>query len=149
MRQTDYMTGGEDFQHMLAAHFMQTRVYYYPETAKGDKLATAITMGGFGSVPIIDQDKKLLGIVSEFDLLNAIIGGKPLEAITAREVMSKDPIFVLDYSPCEEVIALLQEKHLTRVPVVNKDGKLIGIVSRTDILHGYLKSRENPPPWWA
>lgn len=143
------MTGGEDFQHMLAAHFMQSNVYYYPRDATGDKLATAITMGGFGSVPIVNRGKKLLGIVSEFDLLKAIIGGKALEDITAGEVMSKTPHSVFDYTPCEEVIALLQEKHLTRVPVVNKDNKLVGIVSRTDILHGYLKSRESPPSWWS
>lgn len=149
MRQTDYMTGGEDFQHMLAAHFMQTTVYYYPANAKGDKLATAITMGGFGSVPIVDQDKKLLGIVSEFDLLEAIIKGKSLDNITAEEIMSKAPHTVFDYTPFEEVITLLQKKHLIRVPVVNKDSTLVGILSRTDILHGYLKSKENPPPWWS
>lgn len=149
MRQTDYMTGGEDFQHMLAAHFMQNNVYYYPLDATGDKLATAMTMGGFGSLPIVDDDKKLLGIVSEFDLLKTITEGKTLKGITAGEIMSKGPHSVFDYTPCEEVIALLQEKRLIRVPVVNKDGKLVGILSRTDILHGYLKSKESPPPWWA
>lgn len=149
MRQTDYMTGGEDFQHMLAAHFMQTRVYYYPENARGDKLATTITMGGFGSVPIVDQDKKLLGIVSEFDLLTVIIGGKELKDIVAGEIMTREPHVVFDYTPCEEVIALLQEKRLIRVPVVNKDNTLVGILSRTDILHGYLKSKEHPPSWWS
>jgi len=149
MRQIDYMLGGEDFKNMIAAHFMQTDVYYYPLKATGDKLATAITMGGFGSVPIVDEKKNLVGIVSEFDLLGAIMGGKELEKVTAEEIMTKEPISIVEVASSGDVIALLQEKRLLRVPVVDKDGKLLGVVSRKDILQGYLKSRENPPPWWS
>ncbi|MFQ5579716.1 MAG: HPP family protein [Nitrospiria bacterium] len=149
MRQIDYMVGGEDFSKMLAAHFMQGDVYYYPGDATGDKLATAITIGGFGSVPIVDQGKKLIGIVSEFDLLEAILGGKDLEAITAEEIMTKAPISVLEFASSVDVITLLNEKHLIRVPVVDKKGVLVGILSRRDILQGYLKSREKGSPWWS
>ncbi|MFQ5597532.1 MAG: HPP family protein [Nitrospiria bacterium] len=149
MRQIDYMLGGEDFKNMLAAHFMQTDVYYYPRKATGDKLATAITMGGFGSVPIVDEGKKLVGIVSEFDLLEAIMGGNELDKVTAEEIMTKEPVSIVEYATSGDLIGLLQEKRLLRVPVVDKKGKLVGIVSRKDILQGYLKSREAPPPWWS
>jgi len=149
MRQIDYMVGGEDFSKMLAAHFMQADVYYFPESATGDKLATAITMGGFGSVPIVDKGKKLIGIVSEFDLLEAISNEKELEEITAKEVMTRDPVSVLEFAVSGDVIALLNEKHLIRVPVVDKDCVLVGILSRRDILKGYLKSREKTSPWWS
>ncbi len=148
MRRVDYMVGGEDFKKMSAAHFMQTDVYYYPKNATGDKLATAITMGGFGSVPIVDQGKKLVGIVSEFDLLKAIMNGRELEKVTAEEIMTSNPISVFEDTPSDAVIQLLQEKHLIRVPVIDKNGTLIGLVARRDILQGYLKSKESPPPWW-
>ncbi len=143
------MTGGEDFQHMLAAHFMQTNVYYFLQNTPGDKLATAITMGGMGSLPIVNHSKKLVGIVSEFDLLNAIMLGKALKEITAKMVMTPTPIVTFDYTPVEEVIHLLQTKRLIRVPVTNKEGKLVGIVSRKDILVAYLKAKELPLPWWS
>ncbi len=143
------MVGGEDFSKMLAAHFMQADVYYYSGSATGDKLATAITMGGFGSVPIVDKEKKLIGIVSEFDLLEAISKGKELQKITAEEIMTKTPISVLEFTASGDVIALLNEKHLIRVPVVDKDCVLVGILSRRDILEGYLKSREKTSPWWS
>jgi CBS domain-containing protein len=149
MRRIDYMLGGEDFKKMTAAHFMQTDVYYYAKNSSGDKLATAITMGGFGSVPIVDKGKKLVGIVSEFDLLKAIMGGKDLEKLAAEDIMTENPISVTEETRSESVIELLQEKHLIRVPVIDKAGTLIGIVARRDILQGYLKSRENPPPWWT
>lgn len=148
MRRVDYMLGGEDFKKMSASHFMQTDVYYYPKSATGDKLATAITMGGFGSVPIVDKGKKLVGIVSEFDLLRAIINGRELEKVTAEEIMTSNPISVAEETPSEAIIQLLQEKHLIRVPVVDKNGALMGVVARRDILQGYLKSKESPPPWW-
>lgn len=148
MRRVDYMLGGEDFKKMSAAHFMQTDVYYYPKNATGDKLATAITMGGFGSVPIVDKGKRLVGIISEFDLLKAITSGKELEKITAEEIMTVSPICVTEETLSEEIIQLLQEKHLIRVPVVDKNGTLVGVVARRDILQGYLKSKESPPPWW-
>ncbi|MCG3111868.1 MAG: CBS domain-containing protein [Candidatus Manganitrophus sp.] len=148
MRRVDYMLGGEDFKKMSAAHFMQTDVYYYPKNATGDKLATAITMGGFGSVPIVDKGKRLVGIISEFDLLKAITSGKELEKVTAEEIMTVSPICVTEETLSEEIIQLLQEKHLIRVPVVDKNGTLVGVVARRDILQGYLKSKESPPPWW-
>lgn len=148
MRRVDYMLGGEDFKKMSASLFMQTDIYYYPKNATGDKLATAVTMGGFGSVPIVDQGKKLVGIVSEFDLLKAIREGRELEKVTAEEIMTPNPISVTEETPSEAIIQLLQEKHLTRVPVVDKNGILVGVVARRDILQGYLKSKESPPPWW-
>lgn len=112
MRRVDYMVGGEDFKKMTAAHFMQTDIYYYPKKATGDKLATAVTMGGFGSIPIVDEEKRLVGIVSEFDLLNAIVSGRELEKVTAEEIMTPDPFCVKEEAPSEEIIRLLQEKHL-------------------------------------
>lgn len=148
MRRVDYMLGGEDFNKMTAANFMQTDVYYYPKNSTGDKLATAITMGGFGSVPIVDKGKKLVGIVSEFDLLKAIMSGKNLEEVTAEQIMTAEPVSVRETTPSLEIIDLLQQKHLIRVPVVDGNGTLAGVVARRDILQGYLKSRETPPPWW-
>lgn len=62
--------------------------------------------------------------------------------------MTVSPICVTEETLSEEIIQLLQEKHLIRVPVVDKNGTLVGVVARRDILQGYLKSKESPPPWW-
>jgi CBS domain-containing protein len=53
--------------------------------------------------------------------------------------MSRDVKFVREDSSVDEIIRLLENDHLIRVPVV-KDGKLTGIVARRDILFGYIKS---------
>jgi CBS domain-containing protein len=145
MRRVDYMIGPRDFATLKAKQFMQDVVSYYEAEDTGDRLAGAITEGGFGSVPILAKDGKVLGVVSEFDLLKAIKEGKELSKVTAGEIMTKGAISVTPDTPATEIIDLLQSKHLIRVPVVDAEGKLVGIVARRDILLGYLRATK--PIW--
>ena len=145
MRRVDYMVGARDFPTLKAEVFMQDVVSYYQVEDTGDRLAGAITECGFGSVPILASDGKVMGIVSEFDLLKAIMEGKELSKVTAGDVMTKGAISVTRDTPAMEIIHLLQSKHLIRVTVVDADGKLVGIVSRRDILLGYLRATK--PIW--
>jgi CBS domain-containing protein len=124
---------------------MQDVVSYYHVEDTGDKLAGVMAEGGFGSVPILAADGKLVGIVSEFDLLQVITEGKELATVTAGEIMTKDPITVNQDTPARDIVRLLQEKHLIRVPVVDGEGKLTGVVARRDILEGYLRATK--PVW--
>jgi CBS domain-containing protein len=145
MRRVDYMIGPQEFALLKAEQFMQDVVSYYRVEDTGDKLAGAITEGGFGSVPILANDGKVIGIVSEFDLLGAITDGKELSQVTAGEIMTKDISSVNPDTPVLEVIQLLQSKHLIRIPVVVANGSLVGIVARRDILLGYLRATK--PIW--
>lgn len=145
MRRVDYMIGTRDFPTLKAEHFMQDVVSYHHLEDTGDRLAGAITEGGFGSVPILAKDGKVLGIVSEFDLLKAIMEGKELSKVTAGDIMTKGAISVTRDTPVMEIIHLLQSKHLIRVAVVDAEGKLVGIVARRDILLGYVRATK--PIW--
>ena len=97
-------------------------------------------MEGFGSVPIVDDNNKLLGIVSEFDLLASLRRGKVLEDVTAGDILTANPISVTKDTDVMTLVDVLQNNHLIRVPVLDNVGKLIGIVSRRDLLRGYLQS---------
>jgi len=143
MRRVDYMVGARDFKTLKAEQFMQDVVTYYHVEDTVDRLAGAMSECGFGSVPILATDGKLVGIVSEFDLLKAIEGGKEMAKVTAGEVMTKDPITVTRNTLAMEIVHLLQEKHLIRTPVVDADGKLVGVVSRRDIIQGYLRATKS------
>ena len=145
MRRVEHMIGPHDFAALKAEQFMQNVVSYYHAEDTGDRLAGAITEGGFGSVPILAGDGKVLGIVTEFDLLKAIKEGKELWKVTAGEIMTKGAISVTQDTLAMEIIQLLQGKHLIRVAVVDAEGKLVGVVSRRDILIGYLKATK--PIW--
>jgi CBS domain-containing protein len=145
MRRVDYMIGPKDFATLKAEQFMQDVVSYYQVEETGDKLAGAITEGGFGSVPILAKDGTVVGIVSEFDLLKAITEGKELSKVTAGEMMTKGNISVTKDTSATEIIRLLQSQHLIRVAVVDAQGKLLGVVARRDILLGYLRATK--PIW--
>ena len=145
MRRVSYMVGTRDFSTLQAEQFMQDVVSYYHVDDSGERLAEAMTDGGFGSVPILEKDQKVIGIVSEYDLLKAIMEGKELAKVTAREIMTKNPITVNQDMPATEIMRLLEEKHFIRMPVVDDEGKLAGVVSRRDIIEGYL--RVSKPIW--
>ena len=145
MRRIAYMVGARDFSTLIADQFMQDVVSYYRVEDTGDRLAGAMAEGGFGSVPILAPDGKVVGIVSEFDLLKAIMDNKELAKVTAGEIMTKDPITVTQDTSAVDIIRLLQTKHLIRMPVVDAEGKLAGVVSRRDILEGYLRATK--PVW--
>ena len=142
MRRVDYMVGARDFKTLEAEQFMQDVVTSFRVEDTVDRLAGAMSEGGFGSVPILAKDGKLVGIVSEYDLLEAIEEGKEMTKVTAGEIMVKDPITVARNTPAMEIIHLLQERHFIRTPVVDADGKLAGVVSRRDIIQGYLRANK-------
>ncbi|MGD9850901.1 MAG: CBS domain-containing protein [Nitrospirales bacterium] len=104
------------------------------------KMLASDMMEGFGSVPIIDGSSKLVGIVSEFDLLKALRKGKNLDEVLAGEIMTANPVSVTQDTNVLTLMDVLQNNHLIRVPVVDSTGKLIGIVARRDLLRGYLQT---------
>lgn len=145
MRRIDHMKGVKDFAALKAEQFMEDVVSYYQVEDTGFKLAAAIAESGFGSVPILSKDGKVLGIVSEYDLLKAIMEGKELSKVTAGEIMTKGAISVTKDATATEIIQLLHSKHLIRVAVVDAEGRLVGIVARRDILLGYIRATN--PIW--
>jgi CBS domain-containing protein len=127
------------FGHLTVGAIMEKEVQSANKETEAEMLASFM-MDGFGSVPIIDGQNKLLGIVSEFDLLTALRKGKRLNEVTAGEIMTPNPLSVTHDTNVITLIDVLQNNHLIRVPVVDSGGKLIGIVARRDLLRGYLQS---------
>ena len=138
MRRVDYIVGTRDFKTLRAEQFMQDAVYSYQPEDNGETLAQTMTEEGFGSVPILDRDRHLLGIVSEFDLLKAIHEEKSLTDVKAGDLMTPNPVTVSPETSAMDIVQLLEGKHLIRMPVVNEEGKLVGVVARRDVLRGYL-----------
>jgi CBS domain-containing protein len=113
------------------------------QSAEKDTTAEMIAsymMDGFGSVPIVDENNKLVGIVSEFDLLAALRKGKKLQDVSAGEILTPNPVSVTQDTDIVTLMDVLQNNHLIRVPVLDNVGNLIGIVARRDLLRGYLQT---------
>ncbi len=147
-RRVDYLTGKTAFNTLTAGHFMESQVTTCFQGSMADRVAVAITTGRFGSLPVVDEKRHLVGIISEFDILKSLRAGKDLSKVTAKEVMTTKPVCVDEKASADEVMKTLEEKHFIRVPVVDPDGTVIGVVSRTDVLKGYLQSETGDIPWW-
>ncbi len=91
-----------------------------------------------GALPIVDDEKKVLGMVTDRDICLAMANANRLPSeIPVEQVMSKK---VYACGPDEAIPAALQtmrNKKVRRLPVIDSDGKLVGILSMDDIvLHG-------------
>ena len=84
------------------------------------------------ALPVVDDDKNILGIVSEIDLVNMTLDGNARDT-TVDEVMVTDIISFGPEATLAEMVQSFSKNHLRRVPIV-KGRKVLGIVSRRDIL---------------
>lgn len=126
-----------DFSRLTVARFMEKDVQIGHLQTKADVLASQM-IEGFGAVPIVDEQQRLIGIVSEHDLLSSLERGHNWSKLAAGDIMSPNPYSVRPETELGTLIHVLRASQMIRVPVVDAQGKLIGIIARRDILRGYL-----------
>lgn len=143
MRRTDMMRGTKPLREMTALHLMERAVAFFKKETKCDAILSAMVNGNFGSVPIVDREMRLIGIVSEYDLLDALLTGVDVTCLSAEEIMKHPYSVSLDCSALE-IARFIQQNHLIRVPVVDQENRLVGMVARRDLLNGYLEELLGP-----
>ena len=98
-------------------------------------------------LPVVDKQGKLVGIITEGDFLRANYGGRllitevatggmstsELMKRTVEEIMSRDPITAEVETSLEDVVALMKQHSVKRLPIV-KEGKVVGILSRANLI---------------
>jgi CBS domain-containing protein len=139
MRQTEFYLSACDPKTLTVGQMMQDAVTSCTPRTDGSTLASLMTRRNFGSLPVVESDGTLVGIVSEYDLLQAMIEGRDLRKVLATEIMSAHPVSVTEDQTLAEVAELFQDRYITRVPVI-RNKKLVGILARRDLLFGYLKA---------
>ena len=127
----------KDFDSMTVSQIMEKKVQYVRLRAKGDMIAS-LMIEGVGAVPVVENGRKLAGIVSEHALLAAVDDRHQLSTVTAKEVMTANPYSVRPETTLGTMVHVLRASDLIRVPVVNAKEKLIGIIARRDLLRAYL-----------
>lgn len=141
---------------MQAADIMTTDVISVGPEEDVNAIAKLLLEHHISAVPVVDEQRKVLGIVSEGDLMQRIqneegkksswwlslfAGHKdPGDYVKtygrkAREVMTVNPMTIEESTPLHKIARLLEKHRIKRVPVVS-GGKLVGIVSRANLLQG-------------
>lgn len=102
-------------------------------------------------LPVVDRDGRLVGIVSEMDLLYASPSPATslsvyeihylMARITVQDVMTKEVISIEEDTPLEEAARIMVDNKIGGLPVV-RDGKLVGIITETDLFKIFLELLE-------
>ncbi|NIA25834.1 MAG: CBS domain-containing protein [Gammaproteobacteria bacterium] len=110
--------------------------------------ARTMVREGVSGLPVIDESGELVGIITEADflereadrsrrrLLNAMFRESEalVDADTVGEVMTKDPVVIFPEASVAEAARVMAHNHVKRLPVVGAQGKLVGIISRADVV---------------
>ena len=110
-----------------------------PGTPLSD-IALLLAEEHIGGVPVTDGEEHVLGIVSEADIMNALLKGLPLRTL-AQEVMTS-PVYTVDeFDLTDEVMELFRQHRIHHLPVV-REGRLLGIITPSDVIR--FLARELP-----
>jgi len=149
---------------VTVAEFMTREVVTVrPETPMREVVVDLVTKR-FRSVPVVDDDRRVVGIITNGDLVRR--GGLPLRLellktfdtpelhqhleamaaphVQAQEVMTRDVATVPVDMDVRHAADLMLQRRLKRLPVVDAQGRLVGILSRVDLLRSVMQSAERP-----
>jgi CBS domain-containing protein len=159
---------------MRAKDVMTTEVITVGPDTSVHALAALLSERGISGVPVVDADDRVVGIVSEGDLLHRVESGTERQsegrgtrrrswwldgiasdrelardyvkshARTVKDVMTRDVVSVADTTELADIATLLETRRIKRVPVV-RDGKLVGIVSRANLVRALATTRSASP----
>ncbi len=132
---------------------MTTTVVAVRETAGYKHIVSAMRRHAVSAFPVLDADDHVIGVISEADLLLKEIGPEPFTGpaasvlatgrrgerakaagLTAAELMTRPAVTIGSDASVADAAKLMYARRVRRLPVVEDDGRLVGIVSRVDVL---------------
>lgn len=153
---------------MIARDIMTHPVVTIRADAKVKDAAALMANKRFSGLPVVDDDGRVIGMITEADLirfshslkvvpikrtwgwvnpyedLGEIAGFREglseLENAPVTEVMSRKVITVLEDTPVIEIARMMTKHAINRVPVIGRDGRLVGIVTRADMVRAMARS---------
>jgi len=137
---------------------MTTRVIWVRKDATFREMAVALREHRVSAFPVIDDDGRVIGIVSEADMLNKeALGDEPgvfggilhrrdqvkARGVTAGDLMTTAVVAVRPDDTVEHAAKLMHDRRVKRLPVTDADGHLVGIISRADVLSVFDRTDED------
>lgn len=131
-----------------------------PEDTLED-VVKAMSAGEVSGAPVVDPDGKVVGIISEKDILRQMLGGKSgsimalmtgclraggcmcmrVRDLSAREVMTSPAVTIQADANLADMADLLAGRKVNRLPVTDSEGRLLGILARSDIVNAMMRIR--------
>jgi len=143
---------------MKAGDVMTTGAATVKPSASLAEAARLMIEHRISGLPVVDEGGKLVGIVSEGDFLrrnggdrmrwieaflDSGSGAGDLSSRRVEDIMSKDPVSAGVETPLTEIVDAMERRNVKRIPVVD-NGRVVGIVSRANLLLALLRRADNP-----
>jgi CBS domain-containing protein len=142
---------------MNVAEIMTTEVLTVSPTTSLKDVGEALVARGISGIPVVSTNREVLGVVSETDILykerkrearRAHFFGRgaseeeelKLGARTAGEAMTMPALTIAADRPVSEAASLMLDRGVNRLPVVDSEGRLVGIVTRADLVRAFVRS---------
>ena len=152
---------------MRVSDIMAREVVSVPPDASVREVASLMLERRISGVPVVDAEGKVLGVVSEGDLIRrpeieTDLAGRSWLSIfvsdeerarefvkshgrRAREVMTQPAVCVAPETPLDEAVRVMERHHIKRLPVIEQ-GKLVGLMTRADLVRALLQREHAPLP---
>ena len=145
-------------QSVKAHDIMTKKVFSVKKDTPLKEVAELMAKEKISGIPVLEEDGKVAGIISEKDFLSSMgsedkthfmafvaecLSGKgcaafPVSLQKAEDIMTSPAIIVREGATVFEISNIFTQKNINRVPVTDREGKLLGIVSRADIVRASM-----------
>lgn len=138
-------------RNLLVRDIMAQPAVYVTEQTPVDTVVRLLMAQDFNAVPVVDAERRPIGIITQSDLIKraqmplrlGLLNDLEREAVdaffaqaanlTARDVMTAPVVTIAADAPVSEAVELMRRRELKRLPVVNGDGRLTGMITRLDV----------------
>ncbi len=98
------------------------------------RAVTVLNRESIGAVLIIDEKRKVLGIITDGDVRRAVAEGNDLGQVRVNEFMTESPVSIRDTIQAVDALSIMQQHEITVLPIVDEDDELAGILHLHDLL---------------
>lgn len=92
-------------------------------------------------MPVVDADMSLVGVITEKDLLRLFYADEDTKNGTVKDFMTRKPVYYREDTNLKDICDFMLINYFRRIPVTSRDGKVVGIISRPDVLEYILQTR--------
>ena len=118
---------------MLLRDMMTTHIEDIPADATLVQAAEKMKLLDIGAIPVRENDR-LVGMITDRDIaVRAVAEGRDPRQVPVRDAMSRDIVFCYEDQSVESAAKLMEEKQIRRLPVFDRSGRAIGMVSLGDL----------------
>lgn len=119
-----------------AADIMNPGAQWIPATETLDRAAQVMRETNVGALPVSDVNERMCGILTDRDIvIECVAAGHDPSRVTAGELAKGTPRWISTGASVEDVLDQMETHQIRRLPVIDEDKRLVGMISEADIAH--------------